>query len=104
MEVGPPGAATHVYVPWIAFTSGAGAGEPERTKNIHARAKMMARAMRTAAKLGGRRLIRPERTRRLARSDGRRHLGHSITAPLPTGSMAPGNVRLRRACARRPVQ
>ena len=56
-----PEATCHVNVPWMPPISGVGTLEPERTKNIHARAKMIARAMSTAAKLGGRRLIRPER-------------------------------------------
>ena len=57
-----PAAGCQVYVPWMALTSGVGTLGPERTKNIHARAKTIARAMRITAKLGGRRLIRPELT------------------------------------------
>ncbi len=60
----------HVYVPWMPFTSGADADGPERTKNIHARAKTMASATRVTAKLGGRRLTRAERISRLIRFGG----------------------------------
>ncbi len=42
-----------MYVPRIPVTTGAVA-EPERTKNIQARANTMASAMRVTAKLGGR--------------------------------------------------
>ena len=60
-----------VYVPWIPSTSGAGAAGPERRKNIHARPKTIASATSMTAKLGGRRVIRPARTSRLVRSEGR---------------------------------
>ena len=54
----------------MPFTSGADADGPERTKNVHARAKTMASATRVTAKLGGLRLTRAERTSRLIRFGG----------------------------------
>jgi hypothetical protein len=47
----------------MLWTAGAGVVEPERKKNIHARAQTMAKAVSVTTKLGGRRLTRDERIR-----------------------------------------
>ena len=57
----PAAAAASVYVPRTPFTTGGDAQEPERTKNIHARANTIASAMMVTAKLGGRRFTAPRR-------------------------------------------
>ena len=76
-----PVTGRHVYVPWMPFTSGADADGPERTKNVHARAKTMASATRVTAKLGGLRLNRAERISRLTRFGG---VTISLAAGRPT--------------------